>query len=262
MYQQNEFRTRLADQRYRHVQPTATSTTPEDQIRVIEPAVLYFGTPVVLTSTLNEDGSLNLAPISCVWWLGWSSVLGLDVSSKTTKNLEREKECVLNLPSAQLVDVVDRLACLTGSNPMPDHKKKMGYRYEPNKFKVAGLTPIASDTVKAPRAKECPVQLEAVVESVRPFGENDLNRPFRAVAVEVRVVRVHVHESIVDTGKPNRIDPEKWRPLITSFRHFFGLGSALHPSKFSEIPEKTFAPNRFQSEPKSQDYIDAELLAA
>jgi len=262
MYQQNEFRTTLGDHRYSHGRSSAPATTAKEQIRVIEPAVLYFGTPVVLTSTTNEDGSPNLAPISCVWWLGWSSVLGLDVSSKTTKNLEREKECVLNLPSAQLVDVVDRLACLTGSNPVPNHKKKMGYRFEPNKFKVADLTPVASDIVKAPRAKECPVQLEAVVENIRPFGENDLNRPFCAVAVEVRVVRVHVHESIVVTDKPNRIDPEKWRPLITSFRHFFGLGSALHPSKFSEIPEKTFAPNRFQSEPKSQDYTDAELLAA
>jgi flavin reductase (DIM6/NTAB) family NADH-FMN oxidoreductase RutF len=123
----------------------------------------------------------------------------------------------------------------------------MGYRYEPNKFKVAGLTPIASDIVKAPRAKECPVQREAVVENIRPFGENDLNRPFPAVTVEVRVARVHVHESIVDPAKPDRIDPEKWRPLITSFRQFFGLGSALNPSKFSQIPERTIAPNRFQS---------------
>jgi flavin reductase (DIM6/NTAB) family NADH-FMN oxidoreductase RutF len=263
MYQQNEFRTTLVDQQPRHTRPTyrARSTTPKDQSRVIEPAVLYFGTPVVLTSTLNEDGSPNLAPISCVWWLGWSCVLGYDISSKTTKNLERERECVLNLPSANLVGAVDRLACLTGSNPMPEHKKRMGYRYEPNKFEVAGLTPVASDAVKAPRAKECPVQLEAVVENIRPFGENDLNTPFPAVAVEVRVVRVHVHESIVDAIKPNRIDPEKWRPLITSFRQFFGLGSALHPSKFGEIPEKTFAPNRLQSEPGSQDYTDAEILA-
>jgi flavin reductase (DIM6/NTAB) family NADH-FMN oxidoreductase RutF len=86
----------------------------------------------------------------------------------------------------------------------------MGYRYEPNKFKVAGLTPIASDIVKAPRAKECPVQLEAVVENIRPFGENDLNRPFPAVAVEVRVVRVHVHEGIVDNSKPNRMLDYGW----------------------------------------------------
>jgi flavin reductase (DIM6/NTAB) family NADH-FMN oxidoreductase RutF len=215
---------------------------------VIEPPILYFGTPVVLTSTTNEDGTANLAPISCIWWLGWSCILGLDVSSKTTRNLKREHQGVLNLPSAQLVSAVDRLACLTGSNPIPDHKKKMGYRYEPNKFEAAGLTSIASDLVKALRVRECPVQLEAVVEGVRPFGEKDLGMPFPAVALEMRVVRVHVHESIVVTGKRNRIDPEKWRPLITSFRQYFGLGSPLHSSRFSQFPEATFAPKRFQAE--------------
>ncbi len=35
--------------------------------RVSEPAILYFGTPVVLVSTLNADGSPNLAPISSVF---------------------------------------------------------------------------------------------------------------------------------------------------------------------------------------------------
>jgi hypothetical protein len=77
-------------------------------------------------------------------------------------------------------------------------------------------------------------------------ADGDVSRPFLAVAVEMRVVRVHVHQSLVVTGKPSRVDPEKWRPLITSFRQYFGLGSALHPSKFSEFPEETFAPNRLQ----------------
>jgi flavin reductase (DIM6/NTAB) family NADH-FMN oxidoreductase RutF len=30
----------------------------------ITPAILYFGTPVVLLSTENENGSFNLAPMS------------------------------------------------------------------------------------------------------------------------------------------------------------------------------------------------------
>jgi flavin reductase (DIM6/NTAB) family NADH-FMN oxidoreductase RutF len=38
---------------------------------VAEPAILYFGTPVVLIGTCNEDGSYNLAPMSSAWWLGW-----------------------------------------------------------------------------------------------------------------------------------------------------------------------------------------------
>ena len=35
----------------------------ETKFRTIEPKILYFGTPVVLISSLNEDGETNLAPI-------------------------------------------------------------------------------------------------------------------------------------------------------------------------------------------------------
>jgi len=75
--------------------------------KVIDPAILYFGTPVVLVSTLNEDGSPNLAPMSSAWWLRYSCMLGFDASSKTPANLLRTGECVLNLASADMVDKVD-----------------------------------------------------------------------------------------------------------------------------------------------------------
>ena len=68
---------------------------------VHEPAILYFGTPVVLVSTANENGSYNLAPISSAFWLGWRCVIGISASSKTTENLFRTKQCVLNLPSVR-----------------------------------------------------------------------------------------------------------------------------------------------------------------
>ena len=32
--------------------------------RVIDPKILYCGTPVVLITTRNEDGSANIAPMS------------------------------------------------------------------------------------------------------------------------------------------------------------------------------------------------------
>ena len=66
--------------------------------KTIEPSILYFGTPVVLISTRNEDGTTNVAPMSSAWWLGWGCMIGLG-HSKTSENLLREQECVLNLPS-------------------------------------------------------------------------------------------------------------------------------------------------------------------
>jgi flavin reductase (DIM6/NTAB) family NADH-FMN oxidoreductase RutF len=108
--------------------------------RVIEPAILYFGTPVVLIGSSNEDGSANLAPMSSAWWVGWRCMLGLASNSKSTQNLIRAGECVLNLPSADLVDAVNRLARTTGSNPVPPGKIKRSYRHEKNKFEISGLT--------------------------------------------------------------------------------------------------------------------------
>src|SRR5271168_2652750 len=100
----------------------------------IEPGVLYLGTPVVLISTVNEDGSFNLAPMSSAFWLGWRCVLGLGSASKTPQNMARTGECVLNLPSAALASMVDRLALTTGTDIVPEAKVRRGYRYESEKF--------------------------------------------------------------------------------------------------------------------------------
>jgi flavin reductase (DIM6/NTAB) family NADH-FMN oxidoreductase RutF len=70
---------------------------------VSEPSILYFGTPVVLISSANEDGSANLAPMSSAFWLGWRCILGLSATSKTTLNMIRTGQCVLNLPSVDNV---------------------------------------------------------------------------------------------------------------------------------------------------------------
>src|SRR5918999_3486890 len=94
---------------------------------VIDPAILYFGTPVVLVSSTNPDGSSNLAPMSSAWWLGRSCMLGFGARSHTPANILRTGECVLNLPSVAQAAAVDRLARLTGSNPVPPHKVAMGY---------------------------------------------------------------------------------------------------------------------------------------
>ncbi len=91
--------------------------------RVTDPAILYFGTPVVLVSTLNPDGTPNLAPMSSAWWLGHHAMLGLSSVSQTTLNLRREGECVLNLPSAEMAASVDRIAKTTGTDPVPERKR-------------------------------------------------------------------------------------------------------------------------------------------
>lgn len=200
--------------------------------RVVEPRSFFFGTPVVLISTLNDDGSPNLAPMSSTWWLYWSCMLGLSTRAKTAQNLIRERQCVLNLPSPELSAAVDRLNHTTGLDPVPDYKQEWGYRYEPDKFALAELTPVASELVKPPRVAECPVQLEAVIEAVHPFGNRGAAAPFGnpddyTVAIEARIVRAHVDESILVPERQHHVDREKWSPLIYAFGEFYGLSARL-----------------------------------
>jgi flavin reductase (DIM6/NTAB) family NADH-FMN oxidoreductase RutF len=198
--------------------------------KTIDPTILYFGTPVALISTLNPDGSPNLAPMSSAWWLGWSCMLGLGQMGQTSANLIRTRECVINVPSDDLVTHVDRLALTTGKNPVPEKKRDWGYRYEPNKFDIAGFTSMDSESVAPPRVRECPVQMEGVVHDVRPFGKN-----VSANAFEVHIVKLHVDETLLvgDALRPH-IDPTRWRPLIMSFCRFFGLDREVHPSRLAQ----------------------------
>ncbi|KAK5626669.1 hypothetical protein RRF57_002384 [Xylaria bambusicola] len=58
---------------------------------IISPAILYWGTPVVLITSENEDKTSNIAPISSAWWLGHSCMLGITADGKTTQNMLRTK---------------------------------------------------------------------------------------------------------------------------------------------------------------------------
>ncbi|HKI97405.1 MAG TPA: flavin reductase family protein [bacterium] len=214
--------------------------------KTIQPAILYFGTPVVLVSTLNEDGTANLAPMSSAWWLQDRCLLGFDPTSQSPRNLLHSGQCVLNLPSADQTALVNRLALTTGSDPVPPHKAMRGYRHDGAKFEAAGATPVPGECVAPPRVAECPVQLEAELEqswSLAPRGQGAQTRA-APLAIQVRIVRVHVDEHILLADEADRIDPDRWRPLIMSFQQFYGLGPRLGESRLASVPEASYRPGR------------------
>jgi flavin reductase (DIM6/NTAB) family NADH-FMN oxidoreductase RutF len=191
--------------------------------------VLYFGTPVVLVSTVNPDGSANLAPMSSAWWLGDAAMLGMANSSQTTANLRRHGECVLNLPSAAMVAAVDRIALTTGRTEISPYRVEQGYVHVKDKFALGGFTRQAGELVEPPRVAECPIQLECRVMSGRPFGAPTVN----ATGFEVKVLRAHVEDDLVIPGT-HYVDPMRWDPLIMKFTEFFGGGDNLRPSRLAE----------------------------
>lgn len=205
----------------------ASSDTAADHV-TITPSILYFGTPVVLLSTENEDGSFNLAPMSSAWALGQVIVLGLDIEGQTGRNLSVRPDMVINLPEPRQWPAVERLASLTGADPMPEYKRGT-FRFERAKFEAAGLRPEPSGEVRPPRVAECPIQLEARAARVRTDATDDF------LIVEAHVLKVHADPRIVVPGTQH-VDPALWSPLIYNFRHYFGLGPELGHTFRSQTP--------------------------
>jgi flavin reductase (DIM6/NTAB) family NADH-FMN oxidoreductase RutF len=192
---------------------------------VIRPSILYFGTPVALISTLNEDGTANLSPMSSLWMLDDRLVLGMGNAGQGCENLLRTREAVVNLPGPEQQAAVELLAPTTGRYPVPEYKRAMGYRYEADKFGAGGLTAVSSNIVAAPRVGECPAQLEVQLLAAHAAAECDGKNP-AFMMLETRVVCVHAHEDIVIPGT-NHVDTVKWSPLLYVFRHYFGTGERL-----------------------------------
>jgi flavin reductase (DIM6/NTAB) family NADH-FMN oxidoreductase RutF len=190
--------------------------------RVITPSILYFGTPVVLISTVDADGKVNLSPMSSAWALGDRIVLGMGCMGQGCENLLQQREAVINIPCPSQCDAVEAIAATTGRNPVPPYKAAMGYRHDDDKFRTAELTPVPSDMVAPPRIAECPLQLEArLLAAHRSSGNDDPIASF--MTLEMQVLRVHAHDDITlpDT---NHIDTSRWSPLLYVFRHYFGTG--------------------------------------
>lgn len=208
-------------------------TSPDT--RLIRPSILYFGTPVVLLTTCQADGSCNITPLSSAWALADRVVIGLSGGGQGLANLRRERECVLNLASDELHHAVERMAPTTGSDCPPAWKQAMGYRHEADKFALSGLTPAPSLTVKPPRIAQCPLQLEARLTLL-------VDRPLEAwretsggyVIAELEVLRVHAHDHVTVAGTQH-VDPQRYRPLFYLFRHYVGAGASKGRTFKAEI---------------------------
>ena len=197
--------------------------------KVMHLKMLYFGTPVVLISSENPDGTTNIAPMSSAWWLGDTAMLGLGASSQTLRNLSQRPAVVLNLVDGQAVDAVDRLALLTGRSDVPERKVARGYTYERDKFAAAGLTPAEFESGGPLGVAECPIQLQGQVRTISPIGGEDSG----IKAIEVDVTTVHVDEDLLLADHPDYIDPRAWDPLIMKFTEYFSGGTVARPSSLA-----------------------------
>ncbi len=154
--------------------------------------------PICFASTINEDGSNNLAPYSFYGIFGSNpSTLIFSparrVRNNTTKhtlaNVLREGEVVVNSVSYSIVQQMNVASC--------------EYPEGVDEFVKSGLTPIPSDIVKPMRVKESPAQLECKVREVVATADT----PGAGNLVICEVVCMHIDDEVLDSNL--QIDPYK-----------------------------------------------------
>jgi len=94
--------------------------------------------------------------------LGYNLILGLGCDSKTIQNILECKECIVNLPSADLHANIEKISNLTGLNPVPENKREK-YRFEQDKFSAGNFQLMDAKMVTPPAIANCPIQLECVL---------------------------------------------------------------------------------------------------
>lgn len=156
--------------------------------------------PIAFVSTVSPQGIYNLAPFSfftaasmnppvvCFCPLRNSHGRPKD----TLNNIERAGDFVVNIVSEEFVEQMN----MTSAEFPP----------EVDEFQISGLTPVASDLVKAPRVKESHVSMECKL--FRLFEISD--RPSGGSIVTGEIVRLHVDDAYIDNY---RIDPEKLKAV-------------------------------------------------
>jgi len=119
--------------------------------------------PVVLVSTVNEEGVSNAAPFSFVMPCSMKPPIiafGSVPKRHTAKNIQKIKDFVVNIPGRDIIDKMWQCA----------HKFPEGV----SEIKESGLTEEKSATVKSPRIKECIANYECRLFAIYPAGDHIL----------------------------------------------------------------------------------------
>lgn len=157
--------------------------------------------PIAWIMTKNENDSFNLAPFSYFAALSSDPALLVvsignktdDLAKDTKQNLMREKECVLHIPSGDLMNAVNESAA--------------NLAYGESELSRAGLS-LTNFTKTLPRITEVKIALHCKLFDIHSLGKASFN------AIYLEILDVYIDDNLV-TQEKNRvyIDNKKLNPL-------------------------------------------------
>ena len=139
-----------------------------------------FPMPVLLISTFNEDGSVDVMNAAWGTMLDRDRVaLNLTETHKTVQNIKARGGFVVHIADAKHAAEADYFGVVSGNK-------------EPDKFAKSGLSFVKSDLIDAPVINELPIAMECEFVEY----QSDEN----GIGVIGKVLRTSVEESVMKDG--------------------------------------------------------------
>lgn len=149
--------------------------------RQIKTTEAIFPMPVLMISTFNEDGTVDVMNAAWGTMLDRDKVaLNLTETHKTVKNIKARKGFVVSIADAKHVAEADYFGVVSGNN-------------EKDKFARSGMTFTKSDLVDAPIINEFPIAMEC---ELIEYQSDDTG-----LGVIGKVLRTSVEEANMKDGK-------------------------------------------------------------
>ena len=175
--------------------------------RSIKPRRPVHPSPAALITSVSEDGRPNIITLGEVFNVSIRSpvIVGIAIAKPRYSHelISATREYVVNLPTAAMVETVDRCGTVSGR--------------EIDKFAEFGLTPVPAEKVRPPLIAECPISVECRVIGIQEIGDHDL---FLGEAVAE-----HVAEDALDND--GRIIVGKLDPLCYLHGEYWSCGTKL-----------------------------------
>ncbi|NPA52443.1 MAG: flavin reductase family protein [Aquificae bacterium] len=163
----------------------------EIEVKNLEPSQIYklmisviVPRPIAWVSTISKKGIYNLAPFS--YFAGVSSeppLIAISIGRKeskakkdTWKNIEETGEFVINMVTKEIVEKMNITA--------------YPFDEDTDEFLEANLTPIPSSTVKAPRVKESPINIECKKFEIIEIGKMGL--------ILGEILKIHIQDHLLN----------------------------------------------------------------
>lgn len=165
-------------------------------------SVMLNPTPVVLVTSKDRKDKLNVFTVAWVSTVCTKEpiiAMGIRPERLSYNNIKESKECVINLPTREMVKIVDYCGVVSGRKQ--------------DKIKHLNLELNEGVAISTPSLESSPIALECKLKKIVPLGSHDL--------FLFTVLNVKVDETLIDSK--NKIRFDKANLVCYNHGEYYGL---------------------------------------